>query len=396
MRVDTSGEAYQSYALSVVPWRGHLGGLDVAVVQGQLTSLVSTLTAASRQLRAAVLSAPSAASSGLLARVVGSMAAEPNVVLQGIHGHPRVQDIEAGAARILASGGADLLLTVGGGSVADFAKAVNLVISEGEPIAIHDGRASADSTQSCYHQTSFAAMVAIPTTLSAAELTPAGSAIRADGRKIRFRDARLAASAVVYDTQVLSSTPPRTLAGSAFNALSHSIEGLYSPTRTPVTDALAQRSIALLTAGLGTAPINQPRQLLQLATGSAMSGFVVSHARTGLQHAICHALGARPGLAHGDAHCVMLPYTLAFNFARAPGGCSDAIASIGRSAESAIATLKQLRRGLSLPERLRDLAVKRGELALIARDVMLESGTQRNIQPIRNVNDITDILTAAW
>lgn len=329
----------------------------------------------------------------------GRLAAEFNDVVA----HSSVDSVNRGAALARRSK-VDGLLVVGGGSAVDTAKGIAILLAEGGSIEDHATRYIPPDTliqKPLSHKK--LPILAIPTTASAAEVTP-GLSIRTDeGHKLLFWDHKLAARCVILDPAGNDETPVGILATSAMNALAHCLEALYSKTRNPMTDALAAKAAELLARALPGLAGEMPAQARAgILFGAHLSGLAISNARTGIGHAVCHGLGSAGGLSHGDAHSVMLPHVLRFNMAQAQEPIRMFAAAIAqkdidepRSGDAAVQAVQNLQNRCGLPSRLRDLGLARDTLPLIAALTMKERGVMFNPRATTEA-DVLALLEVAW
>ncbi|MFN8122124.1 MAG: iron-containing alcohol dehydrogenase [Thermoleophilia bacterium] len=187
---------------------------------------------------------------------------------------PGPVDELARALRARVRGGT--LLALGGGRVIDVAKAL----------------AAADPPRR---------VVAIPTTLSGAEMTAIHRMIPGlpPGR------ARVRPAVVLADPLVMASPPAEALAATAMNALGHAAEAPLTARANPVASMAAHRAAELLVAGLGDDP---DRDALSL--GAILAGYAIGSAGYGLHHVMAQTLARHAGVGHGPANAAMLPHTL--------------------------------------------------------------------------------------
>ena len=163
------------------------------------------------------------------------------------------------------SGNAKLIVALGGGRVVDVAKAL---------AGTRDGVRAA----------------AIPTTLSAAEMTrihrkPAGH--EATARNVR-------AAIVINDPDLSASQPVSELAASSANALAHAVEAPVTIYASTVPTLAAREAIRLIDVAWlveGEDPSYVGRE--QLAHAALLSGYGIDAARYGLSHVLSQTLGAR-------------------------------------------------------------------------------------------------------
>lgn len=287
-----------------------------------------------------------------------------------------------------ASVGTDAVIAIGGGSVIDTCKAVAFRLGGGQI----QGRAGGVHGKKRPH------LIAIPTTLSGAEAT-ASMGITIDGEKKVIKDSRIAPAVVASDPEVLRLTPSTLLFRTSMVALAHCVESLYSPEANPFSTALA------LFAAEALGPVFRRRsgdplaiaELDRLGTGSTLSGLAVGRIRTCLQHAVCQVLG-RFGASHADAHCVMLPDVLTFNYSvTSEAQRRISLALLGEADSTELpSVVRAIRKSLGLPARLRDLGISRDVLLEVAAATAQHPGSLANPVPISSASDLIPLLESAW
>ncbi|MCE2946367.1 MAG: iron-containing alcohol dehydrogenase family protein [bacterium] len=312
------------------------------------------------------------------------------------------------AAALATRDGCDGIVAFGGGSVSDLAKGVALALAEGgdiERFALRreDGRIVGQPGTAPK-----VPLLAIPTTLSGAEVTPGFSLTREDMYKVLFRDPQLAARVLVLDPAALDDIPAPVLAGSLANALAHGCEALYSTARTPVSDLFAREGLARLMAGAdarfhprldaaGTAGAADGADDLLL--GSYLVAAAIINARTALHHATCHKLAPVLGASHGEVNALVLPHALAFNLPACPAAAADIAGAIGApdaSVEALVERLDRYRRQAGLRRSLREFGIARSALAEVAQRIHAEPGLAFNPRPIESAEQIEAMLQQAW
>lgn len=214
-----------------------------------------------------------------------------------------------------------LIVALGGGRVIDVAKA----LAAARPVGARPR------------------VAAVPTTLSAAEMTSGHRrAAGADGSLPGVRPAL-----VVNDPVLSASQPAAALAASAANALGHAAEGPVTIKASPVP-ALAGREAAGL-IGLAYADVGEPdRDALALA--ALLSGYAIDGCGYGLHHVLSQTLVRFAGVGHGQANAAMLPHTLRALERRGAPGAGELVVLATTLAQRAEAV------------RLRDLGVDEARL----------------------------------
>ena len=279
----------------------------------------------------------------------------------------------------------DAIITVGGGSVTDAAKALAAALAEGHGSAeaLRERRIVFEYPDSL-EIPSLAAdplpIVAVPTTLSAAEYDGIFGMTHA-GTKDLYLDPRLSPRSVVLDPEASHETPRELWAASGVRALDHAIEIYLSKTPTPVTDAVSLHAVRLLFEHLPRSledPDDDEARLSCLQAGW-LSMLGVDNVTLGLSHGIGHQIGARCGVPHGVTSCVMLPTVLARMVEVMPRRLADLAAVMDPAATGVTETeaaarapdlVRDFVRRLGLPTRLSEVGVGERDFDLIADDAM--------------------------
>jgi alcohol dehydrogenase class IV len=219
--------------------------------------------------------------------------AAPDVVDQAAAVHlVEPGQVDALAAELHdAVGEPGLLVALGGGRVIDTAKAL-AGVREGTRVA------------------------AIPTTLSAAEMTSGHR--RPRGMEDGARNVRPAI--VLNDPDLSASQPVSELAASSANALAHAVEAPVTIHASPVPTLAAREAIRLIDVAWlveGEDPSYLGRE--QLAQAALLSGYAIDAAKYGLSHVLSQTLVRVGGAGHGQANAAVLPVAIAALERRFPG-----------------------------------------------------------------------------
>lgn len=165
--------------------------------------------------------------------------------------------------------------------------------------------------------------IAVPTTLSAAEYTHAGGVTDESTRvKSGVYDPRVLPRTVINDPKLTLATPDWLWVTTGMRALDHAIECAYAIRHQPISDALASKSIALLTQHLPASIRTEGDERLahrghcQVAAWFSIYGAM--NTRFGLSHLLGHQIGPRWNVPHGVTSCITLPNSMRFMAAIAP------------------------------------------------------------------------------
>ena len=309
---------------------------------------------------------------------------------------------------------ADALISFGGGTPNDTAKAALICLAEGidEPDGLDAYRIRftyPDRVEIPSLTNDPIPMFAIPTTLSAGEFTYFVG-VTDEARKVKdlYVDRRITAKAVFLDPDLTLETPERLWLGTGMRAVDHCIEALCSSTAQPFIDALAYRALNMLVRHLRETRADPGDKAArgQCMVAAWMSVCGLANVTLGLSHGIGHQLGARCNVPHGETSAVMMPHVMAFNreatmtrqaWTAEAMGVDIAAMSEEEAATAAadeVATL--VRDDMGLPWRLRDVGVGHADFAGIAADALEDIIVAGNPRPVTSTNQVIQLLHKAW
>ncbi len=316
---------------------------------------------------------------------------------------PRVDVVAAtNAAR---EAGADLIATLGGGSVTDAAKMVAFCLGNDidDPARLDDYRArvAADGTVArAAAKPPSLRTVAIPTTLSAGEYTAsAGCTDTARGVKESFGHPLMMPKSVLLDPRATLHTPEWLFLSTGIRAVDHAVEDICSPECQPISEGASYHALKLLGRGLTSVkadPLDLDARLdCQLGAWLSMVGSQTGVPK-GASHGIGHVLGGTAHVPHGYTSCVMLPHVLRYNAAVNASRQALVSEAMGRPDMPAADAVAALIAGLGLPLRLRDVGVKADQLDHIAELSMHDRWVHTNPRKIEGPAVVRELLDAAW
>lgn len=209
----------------------------------------------------------------------------------------------------------DSIIAVGGGSVIDTAKGVNIVISE----ETDDLMKFTGNNRLTKPMRPF---IVVPTTAgTGSEVTMAAViANLAQNVKMQFTSPLILPKVAVLDPVMTMSMPPKITAATAMDALTHAVEAYIGPQKNPVSDAFAFSAIELIKENIISATKNGGDKDVRLAMANAslLAGVSFSNSMVGIVHALAHATGGRCHVPHGIANAILLPHGLEFYLKKSP------------------------------------------------------------------------------
>jgi maleylacetate reductase len=309
-------------------------------------------------------------------------------------------------ARAIASARADLVLAVGGGSVIDAVKVMLLALWRGasDPDAL--SRLAGTRGAPANEASAWSAdprplrMVAVPTTLSAAEFFPSAGVTDVQRRvKQMYFHPLTVPKSVILDPAATLETPMELMLSTGIRAVDHAVEGWCSVRRTPMADAANREAMTLLARSL-PAMKSAPGDLA--ARALAQHGMWLSRIGSmagvpyGASHGIGYLLGGGWGMPHGITSCITLPAVMQWNES-ANGERDREVARAFGGQGSAAQALRDFVTGLALPVRLRDAGIARESLDAIAAAWDGKAAPiATNPRKLAGTADLRAILEIAW
>ncbi|HDX8379290.1 TPA: iron-containing alcohol dehydrogenase [Aeromonas salmonicida] len=302
----------------------------------------------------------------------------------------------------------DSLVALGGGSVIDTAKAVNILASMG-------GDRLLDYAGAGCLTRPLQPLAVVPTTAGTGSEVTLVAVIKdeASGRKVPFTSPFLLPQLAVLDPRLTQGLPLNITAATAMDAMTHAIEAFIGNAKNPVSDALALMAIEKIANALPKVLQSpQDKQLrLQLAEGSTLAGMAFSNSMVGLVHALGHSLGARCHLPHGLCMNLFLPTVLDYNrpgidpelarlllplvgaerFAATPA-TERALAAI----QALCALRDSLWQAVKLPRTLREAGITDKGLLPEIRDLAINDGALLYNRKDADRAQLLDLLERAW
>lgn len=204
----------------------------------------------------------------------------------------------------------DAIIAVGGGSVMDTAKGVNIVVSENATDLMAFSGAGALNRR-------LKTLVAIPTTAGTGSEVTLVAVIKDHEKhlKMAFTSYFLLPSVSILDSRMTMTMPPFITAMTGMDALSHAVEGYYCLQKNPLSDAHSLAAVNMIHHYLPTVTKNPADKdgRLAMAVSACLAGISFSNSMVGIVHNLGHATGSVCGVPHGICMAILLPYGLEYN-----------------------------------------------------------------------------------
>jgi len=287
----------------------------------------------------------------LLDQVRGALGAAEAAATEVIGQHAPTSEIEEAIAHTTEIG-VDGIVSFGGGSAIDAAKIIAVRLADRHGLAY----------RGLPH-------VAIPTTLSVAELAGSAGYTEAAGDKAGMRDVRLLLDSVIYDADLTLATPMSLWLSTGIRALDHAVEGFLADGSHPFSDVMALEAVRRLFATLPRAKASPDdvgvRTENQLAAWFSYT--LTGPAASGLSHVMGKQIGARHHIPHGVTSCLLLPHVMRYLAPSQPERMRQLAAAT--DSDDAAGAVKRLIGDLGLPQHISEFGIGEPELRAAASEL---------------------------
>ena len=269
----------------------------------------------------------------------------------------------------------DFLVSIGGGSPQDTAKAIGILSTNGGHIKEYEG-VNISKNKSL-------PIVAINTTAGTSSEVTINYVVTDEERHVKMVmiDKNSLATVTVNDPELMVGKPASLTAATGMDALTHAIETIVTPGAYPVSDATALAAVKIIFDYLPRAVENghdiEARE--QMVYAVFLGGIAFSNAGLGNVHAMAHQLGGIYNLPHGVCNAMLLPYVEEENAKYVPEKFVS-IANVlgydvkGKSAKECalfvVNEMKRLAKEVGIPETLSELGVNDVDFELLAENAM--------------------------
>ena len=284
--------------LNTISYHGH----------GAIENIVPELTARGYK-KAFVCSDPDLIKFGVTGKITALLdaASFPYAVYSEIKPNPTIQNVQDGVAAFKAAE-ADCIVTIGGGSSMDTAKAIGIIINNPEFADVRSLEGVAPTKKHAVFT------IAVPTTAGTAAEVTINYVITDVEKKRKFVcvDTNDIPEIAVVDPDMMSSMPKGLTAATGMDALTHAIEAYIGRSTTRQTRSAAVEAIQLIFDNLQNAYNNGNDKTARhhMLRASYLAGTAFTKSYVGYVHAVAHSLGGCYGIPHGLANSVLLPVIL--------------------------------------------------------------------------------------
>ncbi len=294
---------------------------------------------------------------------------------------------------------ADLIVTVGGGSITDGAKAVQICLANNVRGVEDIDRVRANKGVVPDMNAPKVRQISVPTTIAGGEFSAiAGVTNERTKVKETLRHHLVMPRAAILDPALTVHTPEWLFLSTGIRAVDHCVEGLCSREAHPYADAQAMKGLSMLAQALPRVKADagdlDARMDCQIGTWLSM-GPLSSGVPMGASHGIGYVLGAAYDVPHGYTSCVMLPSVMRWNKSANAERQALVSAAMGHPGRDAGDVLDAFIRDLGMPRSLQDVRIGPEHFDRIAEQAMGTPWIPRNPRKIDTPAQVREILLLA-
>ena len=229
-------------------------------------------------------------------------------IYSNIKPNPTIENVQTGVAAFKAAG-ADCIVSIGGGSSMDTAKAIGIIITNPEFEDVRSLEGVAPTKKPCVPT------IAVPTTAGTAAEVTINYVITDVEKKRKFVcvDPHDIPVVAVVDPDMMASMPKGLTASTGMDALTHAIEGYITLGAWELSDMFHIKAIEIIARSLRGAVANTEEGREGMALGQYVAGMGFSNVGLGVDHSMAHTLSAYYDMPHGKACATLLPCVMEFN-----------------------------------------------------------------------------------
>lgn len=309
----------------------------------------------------------------------------PCEVFDGVKPNPTKTVIYSGL-EIQKNKKCDFLISVGGGSAHDCAKAIAVLATNGGQIEDYRG----------LHKSREKALpiIAVNTTAGTASECTHTYVVADEELNVKFgiRDKNVLATVAVDDHSLMMRLPKGLTAGTGMDALTHAVEAYTAKRAFVLTKAFSEVAVRMIYESLSQAVFEGSEDAREkMATGQYLAGLAMGNAGCGLVHAMSHQLSAVYNLPHGLSNAVLFPSVLRFN-AEKCRSAMEQYAVLGRllfpyevkdqddltTSQIFIDKIQALSEAIGTACSLRSLGVQKKDLSMLAEKAAMDGNLKNN------------------
>jgi alcohol dehydrogenase class IV len=296
---------------------------------------------------------------------------------------------------------ADVVVSLGGGSVIDTAKGICILLTEGGSLRDFQGMQLLTRPQTPH--------IVVPTTAgTGSEVTVFAVVLdNEQGQKIFLFENYNIPRVAILDPKMTEKLPPELTASTGMDAMTHAVESYVSQQRNPISDGMALHAIRLINTYLPRAVEDGSNMVArgQMQIAALIAGWAFSNAMVGMVHAMAHSLGAVCRTPHGLANGILLPHGMRYNLEEVPDRMVDIADAMDVETKSmspkaagkiGIAQIEALVKGIGMPTTLKDAGVEESKLEQCSELAVMDGAIVYNPRFVMDPEEVLEVYKKAY
>ena len=293
--------------------------------------------------------------------------------------NPTVKNVQDGVKKCKEVG-ADVIVTVGGGSAMDTAKGIAIIMTNPDREDVVSLNGLSNTKNRCLP------IIALPTTHGTAAEVTINYVITDEERQVKMVcvDPNDIPVLAIVDSELMETLPKGTAAATGLDALTHAVEGYITKGHNLMADMFHMRAIELIFANLAKA-VNEKDQdaIEKMAMAQYMAGMGFSNVGLGIVHSMAHQLGAVYDTPHGIANAILLPTVMRFNGVVCADRFREIISHLGRTdayemndqdvINTFVWMIEELSKSVGVTQRVSDVGGKEEDIEMLADKAMADA-----------------------
>ena len=290
--------------------------------------------------------------------------------------NPTVKNVQDGVNKCRETG-ADVIVTVGGGSAMDTAKGISIIMTNPDRYDVVSLNGLSNTVNKGMP------VIALPTTHGTAAEVTINYVITDEERQIKMVcvDPHDIPVLAIVDSELRESLPKGTAAATGLDALTHAVEGYITKAHNTMSDMFHMRAIELIFENLPKA-VNEkdPVAIENMALAQYIAGMGFSNVGLGIVHSMAHQLGAVYDTPHGVANAIILPTVMRYNGVVCADRFREILCHIGRpdardlNDQDVINTfvwmIQELSKSVGVTQTVKDTGCKEEDIEMLAEKAM--------------------------
>ncbi|MEG0299942.1 1-propanol dehydrogenase PduQ [Cetobacterium sp.] len=232
--------------------------------------------------------------------------------------------------------------------------------------------------------------IAIPTTSGTGSEVTSYSVISSGENKIALANEEMLPNIAILNPEFMKSLPPKIIADTGMDVLTHSLEAYISLKANPFTSSLAIEAIKLVKENL-LVHYKNPLELSQrekIQYASCLAGIAFNNSSLGINHSVAHTIGAKFHISHGRANAIVMPYIIQVNknawqnYANISKELGYKFSNISEGKDCFLKFVEELKKEMKIEESLNQVGIEFSDFKLkipsLIRDIKKDICTEYN------------------